>query len=80
MRAESDHWSGRLALRYPEAVKALGVGERTLRKWMREEGLPYFRVGGVVRFPVAELREWMAEHMASSRRTDEIAEEILREL
>ena len=38
----------RLALRPKEAAEALGVGERTLRGWMRDEGLPFARVGGAV--------------------------------
>ena len=45
----------RLALRPAEAARALGIGERTLRKWMRELDLPYARLDGVVLIPRAGL-------------------------
>ena len=70
----------RLALRPREAAEALGVSERTLRAWMRDEGLPYLRVGGAVRIPVAELGKWMAQRVASRRSAAEIASAILRDL
>jgi excisionase family DNA binding protein len=70
----------RLALRPKEAAEALGIGERTLRKWMRDADLPYFRLDGAVRIPVADLRRWMDERTASQCRSDELAEEILKEL
>ncbi len=70
----------RLALRPAEAAEALGISDRTLRKWMRDEGLPYFRLHGAVCIPVAPLQQWMAERITSQHETDEIAEEILRDL
>ena len=72
--------SDRLALRPKEAATALGVNERTLRKWRRDEGLPYFRLDGSVLIPLAELQRWMAERVTSRQTADEVAEEILREL
>ena len=80
MSDESLDLANRLALRPKEAAEALGVSERTMRKWMRDAGLPHLQLDAVVCIPVAELREWMVERMASSRRTDEIAEKILRDL
>ena len=49
----------RLALRPKEAAEALGVSEKTLRKWMRDEGLPYLKPDGAVLIPRQELLEWM---------------------
>jgi len=72
--------ANRIALRPVEAAAVLGISDRTLRKWMRDEGLPHFRLDGVVCIPVAELREWMADRMVSSHQADTIAAEILREL
>ena len=80
MSSERIHLPHRLALRPREAAAALGVSQRTLRKWMRDEGLPYFRVDGAVRLPTAELERWMLERTGSERKTDEIAEQILRDL
>jgi excisionase family DNA binding protein len=70
----------RLALRPKEAAEALGISERTLRKWMRDEGLPYFRVDGAVCLPTAEVEQWMLERTASQPTSDEIAEQILQDL
>ena len=72
--------STRLALRPSEAAAALGVSERTLRKWRCDEGLPYFRLDGAVLIPRAELERWMAERVTSRETADQIAEEIIREL
>ena len=71
----------RLALRPVEAASALGISERTLRTWMRDEGFPFFRVdNGVVCIPVADLREWMADRVESSHRCDAIVAEMLQDL
>ena len=72
--------SDRLALRPEEAATALGVSERTLRKWRREEGLPYFQLDGAVLIPLAPLERWMIERVTSRQTTDQIADEILGEL
>jgi len=71
--------ANRLALRPKEAAETLGISERTLRKWMRDERLPYFRVDGAVCLPTAELERWMLERTGSQQTSDEIAEEILRD-
>ncbi len=67
----------RLALRPKEAAEALGVSLGTLRKWMRDDGLPFMRLDGVVLIPRSELGEWMATHIADERRADAYAAEIL---
>ena len=45
----------KLALRPSEAAEAIGVTGRTLRKWRRHEGLPYFQLDGTVLIPVKQL-------------------------
>ncbi len=72
--------NGRLSYRPREAARLLGVSERTLRKWMRDEGLPFLRVDGVVLIPRAQLEEWLAARVESERRADHLAEEILEGL
>lgn len=69
-----------LALRPGACARALGVDERTLRRWQREEGLPVARVGGAVLYPVEELRKWLAERVVARREAEAIADEILRDL
>lgn len=71
---------GRLALRPKEAAIALGVSERTLRIWMRDEGLPFARVGGVVLIPRGELEHWIANRVALGERIDCLVDEMLAEL
>lgn len=70
----------RLALRPGEAAKALGISDRTLRTWMRDEGLPYARVGGAVLIPCAQLEAWMAARTDHEQRASALAEEILDDL
>ena len=69
----------RLALRPEECARALGVDERTLRRWQRDEELPFARVGGAVLFPVAELRAWLAKRVSAEQHADSLAQEILEE-
>ncbi|MHC4340385.1 MAG: helix-turn-helix domain-containing protein [Planctomycetota bacterium] len=72
--------SGRLALRPAEAAQALGIGERTLRKWMRDLDLPYLRVDGVVLIPRAGLEEWIEARLTTGGETDRILDEIMADL
>lgn len=71
----------RLALRPKEAAKALGICEKTLRKLTPR--LPVVRVGGVLRYPVQALRQWLDEEAkrqraAEERESDEIAREMCK--
>ena len=80
-RAEDSlHLADRLALRPKEAEEALGISEKTLRKWMRDDGLPYLRVDGVVLIPRDSLDAWMRERVASEHRSEALASEILDDL
>jgi len=49
----------RLVLRPREAAAALGISERTLWTWSKTRGLPTIRLGQTVRFPTAQLLEWI---------------------
>ena len=57
--------AGRLALRPPEAAKALGLSERTFRTLMPR--LPHIRTGGAVLIPVEALRRWLEAQCATHR-------------
>jgi excisionase family DNA binding protein len=70
----------RLALRPREAAEALGISERTLRKWMRSEGLPHFRLDGAVLIPLTGVRAWIEQRVATSSTSDEMVDEVLRAL
>ena len=70
----------RITLRPAEAADVLGVSERTLRKWMRNEGLPYFRLDRIVRIPQAELTQWLAERINTDQGIDNLVGEILDDL
>lgn len=70
----------RLALRPKEAAALLGVSERTLRKWMRDEGLPYFQIDRGILIPTAELNRWMHARLQSQHTVDETVDEILNDL
>ena len=52
----------RIALSRGELAKAVGRSESTVRGWMRNQRLPYSRVGGCVLIPVRGFEEWLLEH------------------
>jgi phage terminase Nu1 subunit (DNA packaging protein) len=37
-----------------------GVSPRTVQYWALRDGCPHFRIGRVVRFELAAVREWLA--------------------
>lgn len=51
----------KLLLTVEEAMKLLGIRTRTLLYYYRDHhGLPYVKIGHLVRFPARELKEWKA--------------------
>jgi excisionase family DNA binding protein len=70
----------RLALRPKEVAAALGVAEKTVRNWMKDEDLPFLRLNGVVLIPLGDLQEWLSGRVTSERRADRIVEEILEDI
>ena len=68
----------RIALRQSEVAESLGVCERTVRKWMQEEGLPFVRIGGALLFPVHLLRTWVDQRVESMKPLPDVVEEIIR--
>jgi excisionase family DNA binding protein len=76
--SETPFWlSDRMALRPTEVAKTLGVSDRTLRKWMRDEGLPSFRLGSVLRIRVSDLEKWIDERIETEKSLDEIVDELI---
>jgi hypothetical protein len=47
---------------------------------MRDDGLPYLRLDGVVLIPRGDLERWMRERVQAERTLDERAREILDKL
>jgi len=41
------------------AAEFLGVRPRTIERWMAARKIPFYRIGGVVRFDLSELRDSM---------------------
>jgi excisionase family DNA binding protein len=60
-QTQADVAANPLAVRSREAAKLLGISERLMWEWTRSEGVPHCRIGGVVLYPVEELRAWLAE-------------------
>lgn len=50
-----------LALRPKQAAKALGIGVRLLWELTNRGEIPCVRIGRCVTYPVALLRDWLAE-------------------
>ena len=49
----------RLAVKPSEAARMLDVSRPTLYQWMNRQDFPVVRIGGCVRIPVDDLREWV---------------------
>jgi excisionase family DNA binding protein len=48
------------------AADYLGISQRTLRRWIAEKKVPHAKIGGLIRFRRAALREWLED---AERRT-----------
>ena len=48
-----------LAMRLPEAAKALGISERLLWEHTDQGTIPHVRLGRAVLYPVDSLRDWL---------------------
>ena len=70
----------RLALRLDEVATALGVCDRTIRSWIRDEALPCFHVGRVLLIPTSKLRSWIEQRTQQEQRSDTLVDEILDDL
>jgi len=68
-----DAITDRLAWSEHDAAEALGVSDRTLRKWRDREIVPFKRIGGVVLYSPDALRDWLREPY-DDRKEDEHAE------
>ena len=71
---------GRLALNPAETARALGVCDRTLRTWIRDEGLPVAKIRRKVLIPIGALQQWIEQRTQDSKRCDELVQEILDDL
>ena len=59
----------RIALSPGDLAKAVGTSESTVRGWMRDQGLPYSRVGGCGLRQVRRFEKWLPEHQESPSET-----------
>lgn len=41
-----------------EVADEMDVSPRTVRRWMKEKGLPYIKIGRVVRFDAGAVNDW----------------------
>lgn len=51
-----------LALRAPQAAKALGISPRLLATLTAEGRVPFVRINRAVVYPVPELQRWLSDH------------------
>lgn len=51
----------REVLSLTQAAEFLGVDDRTLRDWMKLHGVPFTKVGGLLRFRRSALLQWLRE-------------------
>ena len=58
----------RLAVSLGELAQMVGVAESTVRSWMRDQGLPYCKVGARVLIPLSLFEKWLFDHRADPLR------------
>lgn len=64
----SEKFTGKILLSGYEASTALGISYAALRELRyRGVGPGYIRIGRLVRYPVADLNEWVAERKSGPR-------------
>ena len=54
-----------------EVAEWLRVGERTVRRWVAEEGLPYYRFKKLLRFRASEVEGWTRRRHYDKRQSVE---------
>ena len=64
--AESD--AGKIFLTEAETALLLNVSQRTLQRWRLEgnQGLPFRRFGGLIRYARSDIEQWAAEQTRMS--------------
>lgn len=65
-------------INYNAAAKRLGLAPQTLRRWISDgnpHALPYFKLGGAVRFDPEQLDEWVRAHAGNAAATFETPED-----
>lgn len=67
-------------LRAKAAAKYCGVGERTVRSWLRNDGLKYSKIRGTVLIKVDWLDEFLSSHQVQNNKLDQLVEEISKEV
>jgi excisionase family DNA binding protein len=63
----------KLLLRPDEAAEAIGVGRSKIYALIASGDLPSIRIGGSVRVPVDELKDWIAQRVAARMEPDALA-------
>jgi excisionase family DNA binding protein len=55
------------ALRASELAKILSTSKMTIYRLVKQGAIPYFRVGGLIRFDPQAVADWLRRKMPSSR-------------
>lgn len=45
-----------------EIMQMFGINRKTVWVWMKERGMPYMKVGRILRFDPEEVKKWFAEY------------------
>lgn len=53
--------SGNDILSEEQVVELLGVKYNALRRWRNELGLPYMKIGRVIRYKRSDIDQWMSK-------------------
>lgn len=56
-----------------EVAAWLGISKRTVRQWVLDEYIPFLKIGALVRFAPASIREWLRKRETDGRTTRRLA-------
>lgn len=45
-----------------KTCELLGIDNNTLDKWIKEKNFPVIRIGGVMRFEISDIKDFMDSH------------------
>tara|TARA_R110002095_G_scaffold144870_2_gene125282 strand:- start:115 stop:321 length:207 start_codon:yes stop_codon:yes gene_type:complete len=62
IKAPAAYWM-RDNLTTKEAAEFLNVAVVTMERWRKtKQSPPYYKQGGIIRYPIDDLREWVDKH------------------
>lgn len=53
-----------------EVAERLAVTTQTLARWRKAEGMPYIKIGGVIRYRLNDVEQWIERRASGASQDD----------